>query len=65
MFQSGVALALVPARTPQGHTLIQGHVIPDFGGFTNHDTHPVINKETTPDLGPRVNFNPGQPAPEV
>ena len=62
VFQGRVALALAPAGATQGNAVIQGHVITDFCGFTDHHTHAVIDKETTANFGTGVNFNTGEPA---
>ncbi|MNJ59958.1 hypothetical protein D3C77_556650 [compost metagenome] len=60
-----MAFALIPASAAEGHALINSHVITNLGGFTDDDTHAMVDKETTTDLGPRMNLDPGQPATEV
>ncbi len=65
IFQRRVALAFVPGCAAQGHALVQGHVITNLGGLANNDAHAVVDKETTADLGARMNLNPGQPTAEV
>ena len=57
-----MALAFVPAGAAQGHPVIQGDVIADLCGFTDHHPHAVVDKEPTTNLGTRVDFNTGQPA---
>ncbi|MNF70427.1 hypothetical protein D3C84_523360 [compost metagenome] len=58
-------LALVPAGAAQGHALINSDVVADLGGFTDDDAHAMVDEETSTDLGPRMDLDPGQPATEV
>src|SRR5690554_4408878 len=63
--QRRVPLALVPACSPQRYAVIKGHVVANLGGFTNHDTHAVIDKKTSPDGCARMYLNTGQPARKI
>lgn len=54
-----MAFAVVFSRSAQRHALIQRAVIADFGGFPDHNAHPVIDKQALADLCAGVNFNPG------
>ena len=56
-----MTLADVFSGAAQRDALIQGAVVADLGGFADHDTHSVIDKETFADGGARVDLDPGQP----
>ena len=53
-------LALLLARTPQSHTLIQSHIFTHDGGLADHDTHAVINEQSASDFCSGMNFDSGQ-----
>ena len=57
-----MTLALLPRGTSQRHSMIEGAVVTDFRGFTNHHTHTMVNKEAPANVCARVNFDSGQPA---
>ena len=42
-----VLLTRFPARATQRHTVVQSHIITYISGFTNHHTHPVVDKKAT------------------
>ncbi len=46
----GMPLTLLFAGSSQGHALVQGHIIADYSGLANHDTHTVINKQAAPNF---------------
>src|SRR6185436_1284323 len=60
-----MAFALVPRGTTQRDAVIERAVVADPRGFTDHDSHPMVDEKTPADGGARVNFNPGQPAADV
>ncbi len=60
-----MALTFIPTGAAQGHALVQGHVITNFGGLANDDAHAVVDEEAAADLGARVNLDAGQPTPKV
>src|SRR5690606_10919849 len=62
VFQCGVTLSLVPGGATQGNAVVQGAVVADFGGFTDHHAHTMVNKKTPADGGAGVNFETGKPA---
>src|SRR5699024_894781 len=49
----------------EGHTVVQHHVVTDFGGFADYYAHPVIDEETSTDLCPRMDFDTRQGAVEL
>ena len=57
--------AFFPAGAAQCNAMVKGTVITDLCRFANHHTHTVIDKKTTPDGGPGVNFNAGKPARHI
>src|SRR5947207_1759720 len=52
---------LIPGAT-QSDALIQQNVIPYFGGFTNDNTHAVVNKQALTNLCARMNLDAGEKA---
>ena len=52
-----VALALVPAGTTERYTVIQGAIITNLRGLTDHHSHAVIDKEASTDNSARVDFD--------
>src|SRR5690606_6484232 len=62
VMQRRMALSFIPTGTTQGDALIQSHVITDFGRFTNHHAHSVVNEKASPDARTRMNLDTGQPA---
>ena len=40
--------------------MIEGHIIADLGGLTDHHTHAMIDKQTATNLGRRMDLDPGQ-----
>jgi len=57
--------ALVERRTAERHALINGAVITDFRGFTDHHAKAVIYEHAPANGGTRMNFNPGKPARQL
>src|SRR5690554_4132165 len=62
VFQGWGTLALVPAGTAQGDTLIERDIVADDGRFTDHYAHAVINKEASSDRRTGMDLDAGQPA---
>ena len=48
-------------RTAKRYTLIDRAVVSNLCGLSNHNAHPMIDKHTLAELGPRMNLNPRQP----
>ena len=61
----GMALACFFTSTAEGDALINQRVVTDDGGFTNDDTHTVINKGAFAESSAGVNFNAGKEASEM
>ena len=61
ILQRGVPLSGFFSRTSQGHTLVQGHIIPDNRRLSNDHTASVVNEQPFADCGARVNLDPGLP----
>jgi hypothetical protein len=57
-----VALALIFSRSAKSNSLINKHVVPDFGGFADYDTHAVVDDEASSDFRGGVNFDASYPA---
>ena len=57
-----MALAFIPTGAPQRNPLVEGDVVADQGGFTNHHAHPVIDKKSPTNRGTWVNLNAREPA---
>ena len=49
----------------QGYALVEKHVIADFRGFADHDTHPVIDEKPSADGCAGVDFYPRDRAREL
>src|SRR5262245_39114975 len=63
--EGGMALLTLEAGAAQRHSLQQGHVLTDLGRLPDHHTHAVIDEEARPELGRRVDLDPGQESREV
>lgn len=59
--QGGVALAGFFAGASQGHPLVQGAVVSDDGGFSNHHPGAVVNKQSPANGGAGMDFDAGKP----
>ena len=57
--QGGVAFAGILAGTAQRYSVVDGAVIPNLAGLTEHDAHAVVDKQTLADGGTRVDLNAG------
>ena len=57
--------AVVFAGAPQGDALIQQAAVSDFGGFTDHHTHAVVDEHAGADPGAGMNFNAGERTPHL
>ncbi|MNP33964.1 hypothetical protein D3C76_1272280 [compost metagenome] len=57
-----MALALLFTRSAKSYSLIQYHIVTDFAGFPDDDTHTVVNKQPVADNRSRVNLNAGKKA---
>ncbi len=60
-----VALLPLEAGSAQRHALVQHHVVADLGGFADHDTHAVIDDESSPDRGTGVDLDAGHGAAQL
>src|SRR5262245_31056080 len=60
-----MALATMRTRAPERDALVDGHVVADLSGLTDHHGHTVIDEEAPTDLRPRMNLDAGQEAAEV
>ena len=60
-----VPLLPLEAGAAQRHSLVQHHVIADLGGLADHDTHAVIDDESSPDRGTGVNLDTGHGAAQL
>ena len=52
-----MALSVVFAGAPQGDALVQQASVPDFGGFSDHHTHAVVDKHAGANAGAGMNFD--------
>ena len=57
IFKRGVALAFIPSGTAKRNTMIKRDIITNFGSFTNHHTHAMIDKKTFANFCARMNLN--------
>ena len=57
----GVALTLAPARSTEGHTLIQRNVVTNNRCLTNNHTHTVVNEKAPANCGSRMYLDTGKP----
>src|SRR6185312_13057860 len=55
-----MTFAALTTGTTDGHPLIQQNVVPDLGGFADHDPHAMINEQPLSDSGPGMNFDAGE-----
>ena len=55
--EGGVTLADVLAGTTEGHTLVEGAVVPDLGGLADDDAHTVVDEQTLADGRTGVDLN--------
>jgi hypothetical protein len=55
-------LATLFTGTTKGDALVNEGVVSDNGSFANDDTHTVVNEDTPPNRGTRMNFNASQKA---
>ena len=63
--QGGMALAALFTGAAERHALKQRDVVSDFGGFSDHHTHTMIDKKRGADLCTRMNLDSGQPSREL
>ena len=63
--ERGVTLAVILASASQGDPLIQQTVIPHFSGFTDHNTHAVIDEDALPDGCSRMDLNTGDASTDL
>src|SRR4249919_1773721 len=61
----GVALDTLRRCTTERYTLVDRHIIADFGCLTDNDTHAVVNKKTPADFRTGMNLDACQEAPDV
>lgn len=55
-----------PRQPPtEGHPGVKRAIVADLGGLTDHQAHPVIDKETPADPCAGVDLDAGQHAPEM
>ena len=54
-----MALAGRETCAPQGHALIQRHVVSDLGRLADHNAHPVVDEEPVADPRRGVNLDAG------
>ena len=54
-----MAFAGILAGTAQRYSVVDGAVIPNLAGLTEHDAHAVVDKQTLADGGTRVDLNAG------
>ena len=59
IFDRRVALALVESATSQGDAMINGYIIANDGGFTDDNSHPMVDKDATADSRAGVDLNSG------
>ena len=52
-------VALAVAGSAERNAVVDRTVVPDFGRFSDYDTHTVIDKKTRTDLRTRMNLNAG------
>ena len=64
-FDGRMPLPVLFPGTSQGDALIEGHVVSDLGGLSNHHTHAVIDEQPPADLRSWVNFNSGEKARDL
>src|SRR5580704_3434419 len=62
VFERRVALFLLEAGAAERDALVEQHVVADLCGLADDDAHAVIDKEATPNLGARMDFDAGDPA---
>jgi hypothetical protein len=55
--QSGVPFAFFEAHAAQGDSVIESHVIPNFGGFSDDYPHPMVNEKAPPDICAGMDFD--------
>src|SRR5579863_4483172 len=55
--QRGMALAPLAAGTAQRDTLVKQHVVADLRSLADHHARAVIDEETPPDRGARMNLD--------
>ena len=64
--QGGMALgALVQRGAAQRDAVVNGATIADHGGFANHHAHAVVDEDALANHRTGVDFNAGEPAPNV
>ena len=56
----GWRLPLAPAGSAQGHTVIEGDVVADLGGFADHHPSAMVNEEARTDAGAGVDIDVAQ-----
>jgi hypothetical protein len=52
-----VTLAALVSGTAECYALVEQNVVPELSRFADHNPHPVIDKEASPDFGARMNLN--------
>ena len=55
LFERGVTLARILARTAEGYALIKHAVVADLGGFANDEAYAVVYENSAADIRRRVN----------
>jgi hypothetical protein len=58
--ESRVTLFIAGRSASERDTVVEHDVVPDLGGCTDDDAHPVVDEESPSDDGPRVNLDAGQ-----
>ena len=57
-----MSLAFIPARPAERHPVIERAIVADFGGFSDHHAHTMVNEEAPADFRTGMNFNSCKPA---
>ena len=60
-----VTIAVFFAGAAQSDTVVDGAVVPDLTGLTEHDAHAVINEQASADGGTGVDLDAGQETPHM
>jgi hypothetical protein len=58
-----MAFAVVFAGSPQGDALVEQAAVSDFGGFSDHHTHAVVDEHAGANAGSGMNFDASERTP--
>src|SRR5207344_526485 len=63
--QRGMALLLPQARATERHPVKERHILADLGGFTDDDTHPMVDEESGSEPRGGMDLDAGEEAADV